>query len=49
MLAHDCREKERPGTGRETGLGHAGGRAAHGTVAEESSAWTPLCSETGGR
>jgi hypothetical protein len=24
---HDCREKVRPGTGRETGLGHAGGRA----------------------
>jgi hypothetical protein len=21
---HDCREKVRPGTGRETGLGHAG-------------------------
>jgi len=23
---HDCREKVRPGTGREAGLGHAGGR-----------------------
>jgi hypothetical protein len=22
---HDCREKVRPGTGREAGLGHAGG------------------------
>ena len=25
--AHDCRDKVRPGTGREGGLGHAGGRA----------------------
>ena len=24
---HDCMEKVRPGTGRETGLGHAGDRA----------------------
>jgi len=24
---HDCREKVRPGTGRETGLGRAEGRA----------------------
>jgi len=24
---HDCREKVRPGNGREAGLGHAGGRA----------------------
>ena len=24
---HDCMEKVRPGTCRETGLGHAGGRA----------------------
>ena len=31
---HDCREKVRPDTGREAGLGHAGGRAMHGAVAE---------------
>jgi hypothetical protein len=28
-------EKVRPGTGRETGLGHAGGRAMHGAIAEK--------------
>ena len=32
----DCREKLRPGTGPEAGLGHAGGRATHGAVAEET-------------
>jgi hypothetical protein len=32
--AHDCREKERPGTGREAGLGHAGVRATQDAVAE---------------
>jgi adenine-specific DNA-methyltransferase len=31
----DRREKVRPGTGREAGLGHAGGRATQGAVAED--------------
>ena len=26
-IGHDCREKVRPGTGREAGLGHAGDSA----------------------
>jgi hypothetical protein len=30
--AHDCMEKVRPGTGRETGLGYAGGRATQEQV-----------------
>ena len=33
---HDCREKVRPGTGREAGLGHAGVRAMHGAIAERT-------------
>jgi len=28
---YDCMEEVRPGTGRETGLGHAGGRAMPGS------------------
>ncbi len=45
MLAHDCREKVRPGTGREAGLGHAGGRETQGAVAEGSRDRTPLWNE----
>jgi hypothetical protein len=33
---HDCREKVRPGSGREAGLGHAGVRAMHGAIAERT-------------
>jgi hypothetical protein len=32
--AHDCREKVRARMAREAGLGHAGGRAMHGAIAE---------------
>ena len=32
-------EKVRPGTGREAGLGHAGGRATQGAVAEGSAGY----------
>jgi len=35
---HDCMEKVRPGSGRETGLGHAGGRAPK--VGAPSDAWS---------
>ena len=34
--SHDFREKVRPGTGREAGLGHAGVRAMHGAIAERT-------------
>ncbi len=36
LQEHDCKEKVRPGTGREAGLGHAGGRAMQGAIAEGS-------------
>jgi hypothetical protein len=36
VKAHDRREKVRPGTGREAGLGHAGGRVMHGAVTERT-------------
>ena len=34
----DCMEEVRPGAGRKAGLGHAGGRAMHGAVAEDAKA-----------
>ena len=34
LREHDCREKVRPGSGREAGLGHAGGSAMHGAIVE---------------
>ena len=36
--ARGCMEKVRAGTAREAGLGHAGGRAMHGAIAEDAKA-----------
>jgi hypothetical protein len=35
-LRDACREEVRPRSGQEAGLGHAGGRATHGAVAEKA-------------
>jgi len=39
-------EKVRPGTGREAGLGHAGGRAAQDAVAEDAGSDAQLTEKT---
>ena len=57
-LEHDCKEKVRPGTGREAGLGHAGGtsswKSESRTMQEQLSRATQGavaddCKEAGGR